>query len=101
MATAEPVFSNTHHASAMRYRLSPSREVVCPNHKSAKGRCVNERRIFIVREYSMTKEMPENLSRAYSAQSTINMDGYHLWIMDNTRTISVIPSYSSTCYLQA
>ena len=47
MAVAEPVSSSTHHASAMRYRLSPRREMVCPTHKRAKGRCVSERRTFI------------------------------------------------------
>jgi hypothetical protein len=44
MAAAEPVFSRTHQERAIRYRLSPRREIVCPAHKAANGRQVRERR---------------------------------------------------------
>ena len=43
MAAAEPVFSSTHQARAMRYRLLPMREIVWPLHNKAKGRWVRAR----------------------------------------------------------
>jgi len=48
--------TNEPNASAMRYKLWPSREVVCPVDSKANGRCFKERSTFMVREYSIGKE---------------------------------------------
>src|SRR5215213_4185016 len=42
IAVAEPVFSKTHQASAMRYRLSPSLESACPPQSRANERCLSD-----------------------------------------------------------
>ena len=52
MAVAEPVFCSTHHASAIVYRLSPTREITCPLHSKAKERSENARNIVITGVFS-------------------------------------------------
>ena len=80
IAVAEPVFSSTHHAKAIRYKLSPRREVVCPIHSKAKGRCLSERSTFI---------MGASIACAYGREKELS------WmILDDWQFASF---YTSTC----
>src|SRR3990172_243976 len=56
MAVADPVFSSTHQESAMRYRLSPRRETVCPDQRSAKGRWRSESKSLMARTLAPLRE---------------------------------------------